>query len=91
MSRFSPPGTRLLAKGVNPDDGGSEMAYYEAPSGGAVFSVGSITYCASLLVDPAVSTITRNVLSRFVEDPRRGTPGSPVARVPRRGRRKTLG
>jgi len=88
MSRFSPPGTRLLAKGVNPDDGGSEMAYYETAAGGAVFSAGSITYCASLLVDPAVSRITRNVFGRFLEEPQRGTPGSrggePGARVRRR-------
>jgi len=66
MSPSSPPGTRLLAKGINPDHGGSEMVFYETPSGGAVFSVGSITYCSSLLVDPAISRITRNVLARFL-------------------------
>jgi N,N-dimethylformamidase len=67
MSRYSPPGTHLLAKGQNPNDGGAEMVYYEVErSGGAVFSVGSITYVSSLLVDGAISRITRNVLERFL-------------------------
>jgi hypothetical protein len=65
ISPSSPPGTRLLAKGLNPDDGGAEMAYYELPSGGAVFAAGSINYPASLLVDRQVSRITRNVVERF--------------------------
>jgi hypothetical protein len=65
-SASSPAGTALIAKGLNPDDGGAEIVHYETTSGGAVFSVGSITYVASLLVDPAVSRITRNVLSRFL-------------------------
>jgi hypothetical protein len=62
----SPPGTRLLAKGMNQDDGGAEMVHYETPGGGAVFSVGSITWPASILVDSSVSRITRNVLDRFL-------------------------
>lgn len=61
----TPPGTRLLAKGLNPDDGGAEMVVRELPGGGGVFSVGSITWPASLLVDDAVSRITRNVLERW--------------------------
>jgi len=65
-SPHSPPGTVLLAKGLNIDDGGAEMVYYETASRGAVFSVGSITYVASLLVDETVSQITRNVLQRFL-------------------------
>lgn len=65
-SPHSPPGTVLLAKGVNPEEGGAEMVCHETPSGGAVFSVGSITYPASLLVDAAVSRITANVLDRFL-------------------------
>ena len=55
-----------MAKGLNPDDGGAEMVCYELGNGGAVFSVGSITYPASLLVDGAVSRITSNVLTRFL-------------------------
>lgn len=66
MSPNSPPGTRLLAKGLNPDDGGSEMVTYETESGGAVFSVGSITWVASVLIDSGTSRITANVLSRFL-------------------------
>jgi N,N-dimethylformamidase len=62
----SPPGTRLLAKGTNVDDGGAEMVHFSTASGGEVFSVGSITWPASILVDDGVSRITRNVLDRFL-------------------------
>jgi hypothetical protein len=62
----SPPGTRLLAKGTNIDHGGAEMVHFETDSGGQVFSVGSITWPASILVDEGVSRITRNVLDRFL-------------------------
>lgn len=65
----SPPGTRLLAKGMNRDDGGAEMVHFETSSGGEVFSVGSITWPASILIDPGVSHITRNVLDRFLREP----------------------
>lgn len=61
----SPAGTRMLAKGLNPDDGGAEMAVYETPSGGAVFAAGSICYVSSLLWDEGVSKVTANVLRRF--------------------------
>jgi hypothetical protein len=66
MSPFTPPGTVLLAKGTNPDDGGADMVIYETASGGAVFSVGSITYPATILVDDHVSRITANVITRFI-------------------------
>jgi N,N-dimethylformamidase len=66
MSPSSPPGTVLLAKGLNPEDGGAELVYYETGSGGAVFSAGSITYPASLLVDAPLSRITANVIARFL-------------------------
>jgi hypothetical protein len=43
------------------------MAAYEVPrSGGAAFSVGSITYVSCLLVDGKVSRITKNVLERYL-------------------------
>lgn len=67
LSRFAPDSTVLLAKGVNKDDGGAEITYYETESGGRVFSVGSITYPMSLLVDEATSTMTRTVIDRFVQ------------------------
>ena len=67
MSRYSPKGTVLLAKGINPDDGGAEMVCYELDrTGGAVFSVGSITWPSCLLVDAHISRITRNVIERFL-------------------------
>jgi hypothetical protein len=67
MSGYSPAGTVLLAKGLNPDDGGAEMVTYQVDhSGGAVFSVGSITYPSCLLVDEHISRITKNVINRFL-------------------------
>jgi hypothetical protein len=65
MSKSSPPGTRQLAKGMNPDEGGADMTIHETPGGGAVFAAGSITWPASILVDEAVSKITSNVLRKF--------------------------
>jgi hypothetical protein len=56
----------LLARGLNPNDGGAEMVIFDTPGGGAVFSVGSINYVASLPVDEAISQITDNVLQRFL-------------------------
>ncbi len=64
----SPSNTHVLARGLNTDDGGAEMVIFETPSGGAVFSVGSINYVASLPVDQAVSIITSNVLRRFLAE-----------------------
>ena len=65
-SASSPPNTRLLARGLNPDDGGAEMVIFETAGGGWVFSAGSINYAASLPVDAAISRITANVLKRFL-------------------------
>jgi len=48
----------------------ADMTYIEKPKGGAVFSVGSITYCGSLpakAFDNDVSRLTFNVLNRFGE------------------------
>jgi hypothetical protein len=67
-SPSSPPNTVLLAKGANPDNGGAEMVYYSTSSGGEVFSTGSISYVASLLVDEHISRITKNVLTRFLRE-----------------------
>ncbi|QDU93325.1 N,N-dimethylformamidase beta subunit family domain-containing protein [Lignipirellula cremea] len=67
----SPPNVRLLAQGMNPDQGGAQMILYPTDQG-AVFSVGSICWPSSLLVDEAVSIITANVLHRFLE-PRSGS------------------
>lgn len=67
MSASSPPGTHLLARGLNPDEGGAHMTLWQTAQGGAVFSVGSICYPSSLPVDEHVSRITANVLQRFLE------------------------
>jgi hypothetical protein len=63
----SPKNVHLLAQGLNPDGGGAEMVIHEPAGGGAVFSVGSICWPSSLLVDDVVSQITSNVLRRFLE------------------------
>jgi hypothetical protein len=65
-SPSSPVNARLLARGLNPDDGGAEMVIFNTAGGGAVFSAGSINYVASLPVDAHVSRITANVLRRFL-------------------------
>ncbi|KJY78552.1 N,N-dimethylformamidase beta subunit family domain-containing protein [Vibrio nigripulchritudo] len=61
---------------VPPNLGGDEnekvradLAFYETPSGGAVFSTGSISWCGSLAwnhYENNVSKLTYNVLSRFL-------------------------
>lgn len=65
VSPQSPTNVRILAKGLNPDDGGAEIVIHQPSGGGAVFSVGSICWPASILVDDAVSKITENVLMQF--------------------------
>jgi hypothetical protein len=67
LSPSSPANIERLATGLNPDEGGGHMVTYTTPSGGAVFAVGSITWVSSILVDPAVSQITANVLTRFLK------------------------
>ncbi|MGD9853968.1 MAG: N,N-dimethylformamidase beta subunit family domain-containing protein [Planctomycetaceae bacterium] len=66
VSPQSPSDVRVLAKGLNPADGGAEIVIHEPAGGGAVFSVGSICWPSSVLVDDAVSRITENVLRRFL-------------------------
>ena len=41
VSPSSPRNARVIARGMNPDDGGAEMVTFGTESGGAVFSVGS--------------------------------------------------
>ena len=44
------------------------MVFFETAAGGAVFSVGSMTYVGSLLVDGGENTLSRitaNVVNRF--------------------------
>jgi hypothetical protein len=63
---FAPKSTTLLAKGINPGGGGADMIIYQEPGEGSVFSVGSISYGGSLLVDNHISQITKNVINRFL-------------------------
>uniref|UniRef100_UPI0035A85723 N,N-dimethylformamidase beta subunit family domain-containing protein n=1 Tax=Streptomyces phytophilus TaxID=722715 RepID=UPI0035A85723 len=47
----------------------ADMAFFETPGGGAVFATGSIAWCGALPYNGYannVSTITRNVLDRFL-------------------------
>jgi hypothetical protein len=68
VSASTPRNTKVIAKGLNPDDGGAEMLSYDTPSGGQVFSAGSINYVASLPVDETVSKVTENVLRRMLQN-----------------------
>lgn len=48
-----------------------DIAYYEVPKGGAVFSTGSMTWCTCLMVDDGdndIARITLNVLQRFASN-----------------------
>lgn len=69
VSASSPPQVVRLARGTNPDEGGADMVIIDTPTGGAVFSTGSISYVASLPVDDHVSRITANVVRRFLDGP----------------------
>lgn len=51
-----------------PDLARGEIVYFDTPSGGAVFSVGSITFCGSLWrngFDGPISRLLENVVRRF--------------------------
>lgn len=67
ISASSPSNTQRLAKGTNVDDGGGEIVYFDTPSGGAVFSVGSITFPSALFLDDPCAQITKNVLRQFLK------------------------
>ena len=60
--------SRSIASALRPgqETGGAEMVLHETESGGAVFSVGSITYPCSLLVDTNISKVTLNVVRKFL-------------------------
>ncbi len=66
ISPSSPANTQLLAKGINADGGGGDVIVHEPSGGGAVFSVGSMTWVPALFTDPVISRVTRNVIERFL-------------------------
>ena len=62
----APPHLVHLAQGKGQNGAGADMIIFETPSGGAVFSTGSLTWILSLPIDDQVSAITANVLRRFL-------------------------
>jgi hypothetical protein len=66
VSASSPPNVQILARGLNPDEGGAHLVYFETGTGGAVFAAGSITYASALLCDLPTSAITVNVINRLL-------------------------
>jgi hypothetical protein len=55
----------VLAQGQPDASGpGADMTYYDHPGGGCMFSVGSISFGGSLVGDPVLSGIMRNLLTR---------------------------
>jgi len=63
----APEDVLLLAKGKNPGNGGADMIIREPKNGaGLVFSVSSIAFGGSLLIDPVSSQIVRNVLKKVL-------------------------
>ena len=67
LSPSAPANAHLIARGLNPDEGGAHMIAFDTPQGGRVFSVGSITFPSALFTDEPCAQITRNVLERFLE------------------------
>jgi hypothetical protein len=63
----SGPEATVLAKGLNPNNGGADLVTFRLEKG-FVFSTGSITWVSSLFPDEKVSRITRNVLDFFLKD-----------------------
>lgn len=64
------PATNYIIGGTENPLVHADMTFFETPSGGAVFSTGSITWAASLPhngFDNTVSRITRNVFRRFID------------------------
>ncbi|MDA0747359.1 MAG: hypothetical protein O2954_12630 [bacterium] len=47
--------------------GGAHMTYYDHSGGGGVFSVGSIAFGGSLVVDKPLQGVVRNVLDRYLQ------------------------
>ena len=64
----SPEGLQHLARGTNSEEAGADLVLHNTASGGAVFSAGSLCWTLALPVDRHVSTITANVLRRFLAD-----------------------
>jgi N,N-dimethylformamidase len=71
----SPANLIHLAKGANPNSlepgapgRGGDMVIYDHPGGGRVFSVGSITFTGSMVVDAKLGRVVKNVVDRFLAE-----------------------
>jgi len=64
-----PPNLELLARGTNEGGYGADMTYYETGAGGGVFAAGSLSFGGSLVVDPVLQQVVRNVLDEFLSGP----------------------
>jgi hypothetical protein len=62
---LSPASAALLARGLNPDQGGADVVYFETGAGGAVLSAGSISFPGSLVVDPNLQILVRHFLDAW--------------------------
>lgn len=60
-----PPGCVVLAESTGAPNGASQMTCWDK-SGGFVYSVGSLIYGGSLVVDPVLQQILRNVLDECI-------------------------
>ena len=61
----APANLQILARGINNgpvNNEGAEITYYDTPGDGFVFSVGSLTFGGSLVVDGQLQAIVRNIL-----------------------------
>ena len=80
----APANLVLLARGMNAGGYGADMTVYQTPAGGMVFSAGSLSFGGSLVVDPVLQQIVRNVLQRAAAGPSAvgdETPDAALARV----------
>lgn len=69
LSRTSPKDILLVAKGLNPHNGGADMIVREkTDKHGLLFSVSSITFVGSLLVDEVCSRIVNNVIKKILDN-----------------------
>ena len=59
----TPPQTILLAKGLNPGDGGGDLVFLRHEKGGFVLSCGSIGCGSGLGVDPVFSNLVSNFMA----------------------------
>ncbi len=64
-----PANLELLARGKNAGGYGADMTWYDTASHGGVFAVGSLSFGGSLVVDPVLQRIVKNVLNEALARP----------------------